>query len=320
MKLLAQVRVVARVRHYSRRTEDAYVAWIRRFVRFHGLRHPSELSLADVEAFVADLAVRQRLSASSQNQAVAALHFLYEAVLGEGMGDRAALPLAKRPERAPTVLTRGEVARVLAAMRPPHLLVATLLYGAGLRLMEGLHLRVKDVDFERAELMVRAGKGAKDRVTMLPRSAMPALETQLAAARSLHESDLAAGGGYVAMPDAVGRKLPSAARSWGWQWVFPATSRYVDRESGELRRHHLHESAVQRAVHLAVVAAGVTKRASCHTLRHSFATHLLEAGYDIRKVQELLGHADVRMTMRYTHVLNRGGRGVVSPADLPPAV
>ena len=304
-----------RRRHYSPRTESAYVRWVRRYVRFHRLRHPRELGEREVIAFLTALAVRGRVSASTQNQALAAIAFLYRDVLGIPLGELQGIARAKRPVRLPTVLTREEIARVLHEMSDPTRLAAALLYGAGLRLREAMTLRVKDVDLERGEIRVREGKGRKDRVTVLPRSQLAPLRRQLARAARVHQLDLACGGGRVALPDALARKLPSAAREWGWQWIFPATRCYRDPVSGERRRHHLHESVLQRAVHSAALRAGVAKRVTCHTFRHSFATHLLEDGYDIRTVQELLGHRDVRTTMIYTHVLNRGGRGVRSPLD-----
>ena len=285
-----------------------------------GDRHPAALDVSAVEGFLSELATRHRVSASTQNQARAALLFLYRVVLDAPLPGLEGVTRAKRPPRLPTVLTRGEVDAVLAALgaaRPPYLLVGQLLYGAGLRLMEGLQVRVKDLDLERGELLVRAGKGGKDRITVLPAIARDGLAGHLARVRALHARDLADGGGRVAMPGGLARKLPGAAASWPWQWVFPATSRYRDPGTGALCRHHLHETAVQRAVRDAAVRAGLTRRITCHSFRHSFATHLLEAGYDIRTVQELLGHRDVRTTMIYTHVLNRGGRGVISPIDLP---
>ena len=315
LRLLASVRQAIRVRHYSRRTEAAYVAWVVRFVRFHGTRHPSSLGARDVDVFLSDLAVRGRVSAATQNQARAALLFLYREVLRTPIASGGDVVRAKRSARLPVVLTRAEVGAILTQLEGQPRLVALLLYGAGLRLLEALSLRVQDVDFDRGELLVRGGKGGKDRVTVLPATAADPLVRQLARVRRLHAQDVAAGSGRVALPGALERKYPSAGRAWSWQWVFPAASRYRDPATGERRRHHLHESAVQRAVRAAVGRARVAKRATCHTFRHSFATHLLEDGYDIRTVQELLGHADVRTTMIYTHVLNRGGHGVRSPAD-----
>lgn len=314
-KLLDDVRAAVRTRHFSHRTEKAYVGWIRRFVRFHGLRHPVDLGGEEVSGFLTHLAVDRKVSASTQNQALSAILFLYRQVLEIELPWLDGVVRAKRAQRMPVVLSRAEVKRLLDQLRGPVWLVASLLYGSGLRLMECLRLRVQDVNLGRSELMVRDGKGAKDRVTLLPAKLLPALREQLADARVVHRRDLANGGGAVALPDALARKYPNAARDWPWQWVFPATRTYVDRETGQRRRHHLHQSVVQKEVHSAVVRAGIARRASCHTLRHSFATHLLEAGYDIRTIQELLGHKDVSTTMIYTHVLNRGGRGVRSPLD-----
>jgi len=317
-RLLEHVRDTLRVRHYSPRTQDAYVAWVRRFVVAAGRRHPRELGGDDVREFLTALAVRGGVSASTQNQARAALVYLYREVLGTPLGGIDGVAQAKRPVRRPVVLTREEVRAVLGQLDGTPRLVALLLYGAGLRLMEGMQLRVKDVDFGVGELVVRAGKGDKDRVTVLPAVARGPLERHLARVERLHGRDILQGHGRVALPGALDRKAPTIGRDWAWQWVFPAARHYADAATGERRRHHLHESAVQRAVRAAVLRAGVAKRATCHTFRHSFATHLLEDGYDIRTVQELLGHADVRTTMIYTHVLNRGGRGVRSPADRLP--
>ena len=314
-RLLDQVHDAIRARHYSRRTERAYAGWIRRFVLFHGKRHPAEMGEPEVTVFLSHLATHRRVSASTQNQALSALLFLYRVVLRRELAWLDELVRAKRPARVPTVLSRSEVATLLAELDGVVRLVASLLYGAGLRLLEAMRLRVKDVDFERGEITVRDGKGRKDRVTLLPAAAREPLRRHLEQVRRQHEHDAAQGRGCVALPDALARKYPGAAGEWGWQWVFPATSHYRDRETGQLRRHHLHESVIQRAVKEAARRARLTKPATCHTLRHSFATHLLEAGYDIRTIQELLGHADVSTTMIYTHVLNRGGRGVRSPLD-----
>jgi integron integrase len=315
--LLAAFRRTIRLKHFSPRTERAYVAWVRRFVRFHSLRHPRELGAQDVTSFLSSLASDRGVSASTQNQALSALLFLYRDVLAMPVGWLAGLVRAKRPARVPVVLTKDEVRRVLARLKHRGVvaLVAGLLYGTGVRLLEALQLRVKDIDFEKNEITVRGGKGDRDRVTMLPERLKGPLLHHLANVRTQHERDLAAGAGCVPLPGALGAKYPQAGREWAWQWVFPATRPYEDRASAEPRRHHLHETVVQRAFKEAVRAARLNKRASCHTLRHSFATHLLEAGYDIRTVQELLGHRNVATTMVYTHVLNRGGRGVRSPAD-----
>ena len=314
--MLVQLRQALRLRHYSRRTEEAYVHWVRRFVVFHRMRHPAELGDAEISQFLTDLAVRRRVSASTQNQALGALLFLYREVFGQRVAWLDGMVHAKRGGRLPVVLTPNEVRAILAHLQGDCWVVAVLLYGAGLRLLEALQLRVKDMDFERHEIRLRGGKGGKDRVTVLPAVVCQALEAHLESVRRQHERDLAAGGGSVVLPGALDRKLPGAAKEWAWQWVFPATRRYVDPETKEVRRHHLHETVVQRAFHAALKVSGVAKRATCHSLRHSFATQLLESGADIRTVQELLGHKDVRTTMIYTHVLNRGGLGVRSPADL----
>jgi integron integrase len=304
--LLTRVRAALRLRHYSRRTEQAYVQWIRLFIKFNDLRHPVELGSAEVSAFLTNLAVTRRVSASTQNQALAALLFLYGEVLGSKVAWIADLVRAKQPRRMPVVLARDEVRAVLSRMHGVPQLVARLLYGTGMRLLEVLGLRVKDIDFGLNEITVRGGKGDRDRVTMLPASLKPALRVHLETVRRLHDRAVAAGSGVVELPGALAAKYPGASREWGWQWVFPATRGH---------RHHLHPTVIQRAFREAVRASGIPKAAHCHTLRHSFATHLLESGYDIRTVQELLGHRDLRTTMIYTHVLNRGGLGVRSPAD-----
>ncbi|HTK54403.1 MAG TPA: integron integrase [Gemmatimonadaceae bacterium] len=315
--LLTRARERMRLGRYSRRTEDAYVAWIRRFVRFSGMRDPRLLGPGDVTRFLSDLAVQRRVAASTQNQALAALLFLYRDVLDMPVGWLNALVRAKRAPRVPVVLTKDEVRRVLARLRPHPVtaLVVGMLYGTGMRLLEVLQLRAKDVDFAKHQITVRAGKGDRDRVTMLPERLQGPLLRHMADVRSQHERDIQDGAGWVALPGALGVKSPQTGREWGWQWVFPATREYVEPRTGQRRRHHLHETVIQRAFKEAVRAARITKAASCHTLRHSFATHLLESGYDIRTVQELLGHRDVSTTMIYTHVLNRGGLGVRSPAD-----
>jgi len=314
-RLLDRVRDELVLGHYSPKTIDAYVAWIRRFILFHNRRHPSELNAPEVSAFLSNLARERRVSASTQNQALAALLFLYTHVLRCELGPLSDLVRARRPQRLPVVMTRAEVAAVLSELRGVEHLMASLLYGAGLRLIECATLRVKDIDFAAGRLIIRRGKGSKDRVTLLPHALVVPLQAQLRAVRAQHLADLAEGAGYVDLPYALGIKYPGASREWGWQWVFPATRKYVHAPSQERRRHHLHETVLQRAVRVAVAAAGVVTRASCHTFRHSFATHLLEAGYDIRTIQTLLGHRDVRATMVYTHVLNRGPFGVKSPLD-----
>ena len=314
-RLLGQLRRAIRVRHYSRRTEEAYVGWVRRFVRFCGMRHPLELREPDVERFLTNLAVEGRVSASTQNQALAALVFLYDAVLGRPLGLFDHVVRAKGSKRLPVVLTRDEAQAVIGAMNGTPALVAALLYGSGLRLLEALQLRVKDIDFARREITVRGGKGDRDRRTMLPEVLISPLLDHLASVRQAHEHDQSRGKGRVRLPAGIERKFPGASTEWRWQWVFPARRERANEPGAESGRHHLHETVVQRAFRAALERAGISKRATCHTLRHSFATHLLEDGYDIRTVQELLGHRDVSTTMIYTHVLNRGGRGVRSPAD-----
>lgn len=317
-RLLDQVRDAVRMRHYSYRTEQAYVGWIRRFVLFNDKRHPAELGQAEVTRFLSALAVQGGVSASTQNQALAALLFLYREVLHAEVGWLDHLVRAKRPARLPVVLTRAEVEALLAGMHGVAWIMATILYGSGLRLMECHRLRVKDVDVARREILVREGKGNKDRITMLPACVVEPLTTHLQRVATVHRRDREAGFGRVLLPEALARKYPNADREWGWQWIFPASKLSRDPRGGQRRRHHLHESVLQRAVHAAAQAAGFSKPVGPHTLRHCFATHLLEAGYDIRTVQELLGHRDVSTTMIYTHVLNRGGRAVESPADRLP--
>ena len=319
-RLATRVHAAARLRHLAQQTERVYTRWIRRFIRGAGLRHPEELGEAEVSAFLTSLAVRGRVSASTQNQALGALLFLYRDVLGRPLRRLPGLVHARRSRRVPVVLSPGEVGRVLEQVRGVPGLVARLLYGSGLRLVEALSLRVKDVDFERHRIVVRSGKGGTDRVTMLPEILVLPMQAQLERAREVHRRDLAEGAGATHMPVALDRKYPAAAREWTWQWVFPAARRYRDREARLERRHHLHPTVIQRAFRDAVRAAGLTKRASCHTLRHSFATHLLQSGTDIRVVQTLLGHRDVRTTMIYTHVLDRGLPGIRSPADTLPAL
>ncbi len=314
-RLLERLALAARRRRLAAATERAYVGWARRYVLFHGKRHPAELGAAEVSAFLTHLAVECRVAAATQNQALAALLFLYREVLDIALGPLPEAARARRPKRLPVVLSRAEARRLLAAMGGVERRVALLLYGGGLRLHEALRLRVKDLDYERAELTIRAGKGDRDRRTMLPAAAARELVPHLEAVRRLHRQDLAAGGGEVELPGALARKLPHAGLEWAWQWVFPAPRFSRDPRSGATRRHHLHPDRVQRAVSAAAQAAGIPKRVTCHTLRHSFATHLLEAGYDIRTVQELLGHRQVTTTMVYTHVLNKGGLGVRSPLD-----
>lgn len=319
--LLTEVREKIRLLHYSIRTEQAYCDWIRRFVLFHCKRHPSEMGAAEVEAFLTHLAVQGNVSASTQNQAKSALLFLYREVLAVELPWLDKVVQAKAPSRLPVVLTREEVIQVIARLRGVHALIGRLLYGTGLRVMEGLRLRVHDIDFARREILVRDGKGFKDRVTMLPARIVGALRDQFELAKEVHRDDLAEGFGDVWLPFALARKYRGASREWGWQYVFPADSRSPDPRCGAIRRHHVSDTAFQRAMKQALRETGITKHATPHTLRHSFATHLLETGYDIRTVQELLGHADVSTTMIYTHVLNRGARGVASPLDVlqPPS-
>ena len=314
-KLLEQVREAVCTRHYSIRTEEAYIRWVREYILFSGKRHPAELGAREVSAFISHLAVERKVAASTQTQALSALLFLYREVLALPIGWVDDVERAKKPKRLPVVFTRQEARAVLGHLREEARLMTSLLYGSGLRLMECVRLRVKDVDLPRFQLMVRDGKGGKDRVTVLPASLVEPLERQLERARALHELDLREGFGHVHLPYALARKYPSADREWCWQYVFPARHRSRDPRTGREQRHHIAETVLQKAVKRAVRAAGVAKPGSCHTFRHAFATHLLEAGYDIRTVQELLGHASVETTQIYTHVLNKGGRGVRSPLD-----
>jgi integron integrase len=314
-RLFDEVRSVARMRHLSLRTEQAYWQWIRRFIQFHKKKHPREMGEAEIRAFISHLAVEGGITASTQTVALSALLFLYRDVLKKDLPYVANIERAQKPKRLPTVFTRDETKRVLSNLEGTHWLIAGLLYGSGLRLMECLRLRVKDIDFTYGQLTIRDGKGEKDRVTMLPGRSKQPLTRHLQKVKALHEEDLAAGYGEVFLPYALARKYPNAPKQWGWQYVFPATNRSIDPRSGKERRHHVADSTVQTAVKKGMQKAKILKHGSCHTFRHSFATHLLEKGYDIRTVQELLGHKDVRTTMIYTHVLNRGGKGVVSPMD-----
>jgi integron integrase len=314
-KLLDRVRDVTRLKHYSLRTERTYCDWIERFIRFHGMRHPAEMAEPEVGEFLTDLARVGNVSASTQNQALSALLFLYKEVLKQEIGWLKQVERAKKPARLPVVLSRDEVHKIFAHLHATARLMAGLLYGSGLRLMECVRLRVKDVDFAYARITVRDTKGGRDRVTMLPVNLAAPLQRHLQKVKAQHEQDLADGFGEVWLPDALARKYPNAAREWSWQFVFPSSRISVDPRSQAKRRHHINESALQQAVKKAVRAARLTKPASCHTFRHSFATHLLENGYDIRTVQDLLGHKDVSTTMIYTHVLNKPGIGVKSPLD-----
>ena len=304
-----------RSRHYSRKTEKSYCHWVKRFIIFHHMRHPKEMGGREINEFLSHLALNRKVSASTQNQALSAVLFLYRHVLKQDIGDLGDVIRARRPKHLPVVMTRDEVQATLKHLEGEMWLIACLMYGAGLRLAECLRLRVHDIDLKANQIVVRSGKGFKDRVTMLPEKAKAPLMSHLKEVRRLHECDLAEGFGEVEMPYALARKYPNAGRTWGWQFAFPQKTRWVDSETGMQRRHHIHESLIQKAVRFAVRKAGIFKHATCHTLRHSFATHLLEAGYDIRTVQELLGHKDVKTTMVYTHVLNRGGKGVKSPVD-----
>jgi integron integrase len=314
-KLLDRVRAVARVRHLSLRTEQAYSDWIRRFILFHGKRHPEEMGAEEIRLFLSHLAVEGNVAASTQNVALCALLFLYRDVLQVELPYVEGIHRAKRPARVPVVFTRAEVASLLSHLSHTYSLIAGLLYGSGLRLMEAVRLRVKDLDFDYMEILVRDGKGEKDRRTILPRPLAGPLRHQLERVKLLHGNDVREGFGEVYLPHALARKYPNAPKEWAWQYVFPSARLSADPRSGATRRHHASADSVQREVKGAIRLAGITKHGGCHTLRHSFATHLLEDGYDLRTIQELLGHSDVRTTQIYTHVLNRGGRGVRSPLD-----
>lgn len=314
-KLLDQLRDRIRLKHYSRRTEEAYLDWCKRFILYHNKRHPQEMGKPEVEAFLTWLARERNVAAATQNQAKAALQFLYKEVLGVQLAWLDEVEQAKKPKKLPVVLTEQEVQQLFKHLPDGWALVGRLLYGTGMRLLEVLRLRVQDIDFERCELLIRDGKGGKDRVTMLPQSLVQALKEQLQQVKRLHEQDLAIGYGEVWLSESISRKYPQAGREWIWQYVFPSQKRSLDPRSGVVRRHHLDEKGLQRAIRQAAIDADLTKHVTPHTLRHSFATHLLQAGYDIRTVQELLGHKDVQTTMIYTHVLNKGGRGVTSPLD-----
>jgi len=313
--LLDQVRERVRLKHYSIRTEQAYVSWIKRFILFHQKRHPREMGRGEIEAFLSHLAVVRKVSSSTQNQAFNALLFLYNHVLNKSLDDGINAVRAKRSTRLPEVMTHQEALKLIERLAGTQRLMAQLLYGSGLRLMECVRLRIKDVDFNRNHIVVRDGKGRKDRVTVLPETLKVALRDHLKRVKRLHQDDLAKGYGSVCLPDAPGRKYPNASREWGWQYVFPSKGLSTDPRSGKVRRHHIHENNLQKAVKYAAQMARIGRRVSCHTFRHSFATGLLEAGYDIRTVQELLGHKNVNTTMIYTHVLNRGAKAVRSPLD-----
>lgn len=314
-KLLTRVRDVLRMKHYSYRTEQAYISWIKRFIYFNDKRHPAEMSGPEISSFLSHLAVKEKVSASTQNQALCALVFLYKQTLGIDPGNFQEIQWSKKPRKLPVVFTEREVKSVIENLNGVYWLMGMILYGSGLRLQECLNLRIKDLDFEYRQITVRNGKGNKDRITMMPDRIIAPLKDHLKKVKKLHAKDLSNGYGSVYLPDALGKKYPNASKEAGWQFVFPGKNIARDPRSGILRRHHLHETVLQKAVKVAIKKAGTNKLAGCHTLRHSFATHLLESGHDIRTVQELLGHNDVTTTMIYTHVLNRGGRGAKSPAD-----
>lgn len=315
VKLLDKVRQRIRLKGYSIRTEKSYVSWIKRFILFHGKRHPQEMGKPEIETFLSHLVMKHNVASSTQNQAFNAILFLYNHVLDADMPENVNALRSKKPVRVPTVMTREETLKLIAMMHGTHQLLAKLIYGCGLRVMECIRLRVKDIDFEMNQIVVRDGKGKKDRITVLPDGVKPALKEHLVYVKRLHQEDLARGYGRVYLPNALAKKYPNADRQWGWQYAFPAKTLSKDPRSGMKRRHHLHVSCIQKAIRKAVNLCAVAKPVGCHTLRHSFATHLLAEGYDIRTVQDLLGHKDVSTTMIYTHVLNRGGKGVRSPLD-----
>jgi integron integrase len=314
-KLLEQVRDKLRLKHYSIRTEHSYISWIKRYILFHNKRHPEEMSIHEIEEFLTHLVLDLKVASSTQNQAFNALLFLYREVLSIDLDDQINAVRAKNPLRLPTVMSKEETLKVIRALDGVHRLMAMLLYGSGLRLMECVRLRVKDVDFSLNQIIVRNGKGARDRATVLPENTKPSLQNHLQKVKLLHQDDLAKGCGRVYLPGALERKYPNANQEWGWQYVFPSKSLSKDPRSGETRRHHINESTLHKAVKKAVRLAGVNKPVSSHTFRHSFATHLLEDGYDIRTVQELLGHQDVSTTMIYIHVLKKGPKPIKSPLD-----
>ncbi|MGA1870593.1 MAG: integron integrase [bacterium] len=314
-KLIDQVRFILKTKHYSLRTEESYIKWIVRFILFHNKRHPREMGACEVNQFLTYLAINENVAASTQNQALCAIVFLYKHVLKQQLGDIGDMIWAKKPKKLPVVLTKEEVKAVLGYLDDTKWIMTMLLYGSGLRLMECLRLRVKDVDFDYNQIVVRDTKGNVDRVTMLPQGVKKPLKHYREKVKRIHEADLKKGYGAVYLPYALEKKYPHANREWGWQYIFPASQISIDPRSGSKRRHHVHEAVLQRAIKVALRKAGIVKHASSHSFRHSFATHLLEDGYDIRTIQELLGHKDVKTTMIYAHVLNRGGRGIESPAD-----
>lgn len=315
-KLLDQMRAKLRYLHYSIHTEHSYLEWVKQFIQFHDMKHPETMGAAEIEMFLNNLAIEKKVAASTQNQALSAVLFLYKEVLKQDPGWIGKSKRAKRPKKLPVVFSKSEVEKVLSFVDGVYWIMAHLLYGAGLRLMESIRLRVKDLDFELNQIHVRDGKGGKDRLTMFPRMLKEPLRQHLKKVQYLHEKDMKDGYGEVYLPEALERKYPGAAMEWGWQYVFPSAKRSKDPRSGRMRRHHLHHQNLQRRVKKAMCDAGIAKKGSCHSLRHSFATHLLESGYDIRTIQELLGHKDIKTTMVYTHILNSGGQGVISPSDV----